>query len=58
MEGGGQGLEGQKTRWTIFKDIIEQSEMQKTVSKKIIPSESYEFLKIWVAIKLLYVRKL
>ena len=28
--------------------------MQKTVSKNIIPSKSYEFLKIWVAIELLY----
>ena len=28
--------------------------MQKTASKNIIPSESYEFLKIWVTIKLLY----
>ena len=28
--------------------------MQKTASKNIIPSESYEFLKIWVAIKLFY----
>ena len=27
-------------------------EMQKTASKNIIPSESYEFFKIWVAIKL------
>ena len=28
--------------------------MQKTASKHIIPSESYEFLRIWVAIELLY----
>ena len=30
--------------------------MQKTASKNIIPSESYKYLKIWVAIKLLYAR--
>ena len=28
--------------------------MRKTASKNIVPSESYVFLKIWVAIKLLY----
>ena len=55
---GGGGLEGQKKCWTIFKDLIEQSEMQKTALKNIIPSESYEFLKMLVAIKLLYAREL
>ena len=58
--GGGGGSEGQKTCWIIFLNLIEQSEMQKTASKNIIPSENYEFLKIWVANKLLilYAREL
>ena len=52
------GSEGQKLCWTNYKDLMEQSEMRKTASKNIIPSESYEVLKIWVAIKLLYTQKL
>ena len=38
----GGGSKGQKTCWIIFKDLIEQSEMQKTASKNIIPSEYHD----------------
>ena len=43
---GGGGVEGSKTCWINFKDLTEQSKMQKNASKNIIPSESNEFLKI------------
>ena len=50
----GGGVEWSKNMLDYFKDLTEQSEMQKTASKNIIPSKSYEFLKIWVANKVQY----
>ena len=41
---GGGGVGGSKTMLDYFLNLIEQSEMQKTASKDIIPSESYEAL--------------
>ena len=57
INGTGEGSETprvKKTCWNIFKDLMEHSEMQKNATKNIVPSESLEFLKIWVVIELLY----
>ena len=43
-----------KKRVGLFLKILwSRVRCKKTASKNMIPSESYEFLKIWVAIKLL-----
>ena len=45
------GYGGQQTYGINFKLLTEKGNMQKTATKNIFPSESNEFLKIWVAIK-------
>ena len=42
------GSEGQKSCETILKDLIEMQKMLKTAWKNIVPSQSYDFLKIEV----------